>query len=331
MTGRAPFDPRPARPAARLPQRAARRLAHRQAPGAQAPDCMAQVAARADARGHRRGLGLARRRSRCRRTQAGAGAAAAAADSPAAACTRVGAAGSDAMTLRRRHRHRRRRCGGGAAGRARRRRRLAQPARRARLDAAQHGDRRRDARARRARRLPRRAPATASAATPTRGGAPYAGGRAIETPFGTVYAPNLTPDAATGLGRWSRRRVLARPAQRPLARRPAALSGVPVSELHPRHARRCRRDVRLPAAACRRSRKPNTPHALRLSVRPRRPRSRSGARCTSARRAVERSGPHGRVEPRRLPGRRPRPLQRLPLGAQRARRDRAARSTSPAA
>ena len=36
-----------------------------------------------------------------------------------------------------------------------------------------------------------------------RGGAPYAGGRAIVTPFGTVYAGNLTPDAATGLGRWT--------------------------------------------------------------------------------------------------------------------------------
>ena len=36
-----------------------------------------------------------------------------------------------------------------------------------------------------------------------RGGAPYAGGRAIPTPFGSVFAPNLTPDAETGLGRWS--------------------------------------------------------------------------------------------------------------------------------
>jgi mono/diheme cytochrome c family protein len=37
-----------------------------------------------------------------------------------------------------------------------------------------------------------------------RGGAPFAGGRAIDTPFGTVYASNLTPDDATGIGRWSR-------------------------------------------------------------------------------------------------------------------------------
>ena len=36
-----------------------------------------------------------------------------------------------------------------------------------------------------------------------RGGVPYAGGRGIDTPFGVVYGGNLTPDDATGLGRWS--------------------------------------------------------------------------------------------------------------------------------
>ena len=36
-----------------------------------------------------------------------------------------------------------------------------------------------------------------------RGSAPYAGGRPMDTPFGTVYATNLTPDAQTGIGRWS--------------------------------------------------------------------------------------------------------------------------------
>ena len=35
------------------------------------------------------------------------------------------------------------------------------------------------------------------------GGAPYAGGRGVPTPFGTVYAPNLTPDKTTGIGDWS--------------------------------------------------------------------------------------------------------------------------------
>jgi mono/diheme cytochrome c family protein len=36
-----------------------------------------------------------------------------------------------------------------------------------------------------------------------RGGAPYAGGRAIETPFGVVFGSNITPDEQTGIGRWS--------------------------------------------------------------------------------------------------------------------------------
>ena len=35
------------------------------------------------------------------------------------------------------------------------------------------------------------------------GGAAYAGGRGVPTPFGTIYASNLTPDAATGIGTWS--------------------------------------------------------------------------------------------------------------------------------
>lgn len=35
------------------------------------------------------------------------------------------------------------------------------------------------------------------------GGAPGAGGRAVPTEFGTVFAGNLTPDAETGIGRWS--------------------------------------------------------------------------------------------------------------------------------
>jgi nicotinate dehydrogenase subunit B len=34
-------------------------------------------------------------------------------------------------------------------------------------------------------------------------GAVNAGGRAIETPFGTIYATNITPDVETGIGAWS--------------------------------------------------------------------------------------------------------------------------------
>ena len=35
------------------------------------------------------------------------------------------------------------------------------------------------------------------------GGAPFAGGRPIETPFGNILASNITPDRATGIGDWS--------------------------------------------------------------------------------------------------------------------------------
>lgn len=36
-----------------------------------------------------------------------------------------------------------------------------------------------------------------------RGGQPYAGGRALQTPFGAVIAPNITADRDTGIGAWS--------------------------------------------------------------------------------------------------------------------------------
>ncbi|MDA9434707.1 c-type cytochrome [Bradyrhizobium sp. CCBAU 51627] len=32
---------------------------------------------------------------------------------------------------------------------------------------------------------------------------PFAGGKRIETPFGAIYAPNLTPDRDTGIGAWT--------------------------------------------------------------------------------------------------------------------------------
>lgn len=35
------------------------------------------------------------------------------------------------------------------------------------------------------------------------GAAEFAGGRGVETPFGTVFAPNITPDPKTGIGAWS--------------------------------------------------------------------------------------------------------------------------------
>lgn len=36
-----------------------------------------------------------------------------------------------------------------------------------------------------------------------KGGKPYAGGLPMQTPFGNVYSPNITPDMETGIGKWS--------------------------------------------------------------------------------------------------------------------------------
>src|SRR6202047_3029874 len=36
-----------------------------------------------------------------------------------------------------------------------------------------------------------------------RGGKAFAGGLPVPTPFGTIYSSNITPDADTGIGRWS--------------------------------------------------------------------------------------------------------------------------------
>ncbi len=35
------------------------------------------------------------------------------------------------------------------------------------------------------------------------GGKPFAGGRAVPTPFGTIYSTNITPDRDSGIGAWS--------------------------------------------------------------------------------------------------------------------------------
>src|ERR1700683_3072179 len=37
----------------------------------------------------------------------------------------------------------------------------------------------------------------------TPGGNLFAGGRAMPTPFGTLYSSNITPDRETGIGKWS--------------------------------------------------------------------------------------------------------------------------------
>jgi mono/diheme cytochrome c family protein len=57
------------------------------------------------------------------------------------------------------------------------------------------------------------------------GGTPFAGGRALATPFGTFYSPNITPDADTGIGRWTDAQFLGALRQ---GRRPDGASYFPV-------------------------------------------------------------------------------------------------------
>jgi mono/diheme cytochrome c family protein len=57
------------------------------------------------------------------------------------------------------------------------------------------------------------------------GGTPFAGGRALATPFGTFYSPNITPDVDTGIGRWTDAQFLQALRQ---GRRPDGASYYPV-------------------------------------------------------------------------------------------------------
>ena len=61
---------------------------------------------------------------------------------------------------------------------------------------------------------------------------PYAGGRALKTPFGTFYGPNITPHPQAGIGRWSDSRLRAGDARGPASRRRELLSGFPLSVVH---------------------------------------------------------------------------------------------------
>ena len=144
-----------------------------------------------------------------------------------------------------------------------------------------------------------------------RGGAPMAGGKGIETPFGTVYASNLTPDAATGIGGWSSTdfwRALHN------GRSKDGRLLYPAFP-YPSYTRVTRDDAdalyawlrSLPAVA------PAQP-AARAALSLRQPGGAGGVAgaVLQARGAARRPGAHGRVEPRRLPGARPRPLRRLP-------------------
>ncbi len=57
------------------------------------------------------------------------------------------------------------------------------------------------------------------------GGQPFAGGLPVQTPFGVVVSPNITPDPQTGIGAWSNADFLNGDAARHRARRKAPVPG----------------------------------------------------------------------------------------------------------
>ena len=77
-------------------------------------------------------------------------------------------------------------------------------------------------------------------------GKPFAGGRAMATPFGNLYVPNITPDDETGIGKWNADEFY-RMMHTGISRDGTMLyPAMPFASVHQGHARRLRRDLRLP-------------------------------------------------------------------------------------
>lgn len=78
------------------------------------------------------------------------------------------------------------------------------------------------------------------------GGTPFAGGRPIPTPFGTIHSTNITPDPETGIGRWSQAAF-----QRSLreGRRPTSLSRLSLYPFHQADGQGHLRNLRIPDVA----------------------------------------------------------------------------------
>ena len=141
-------------------------------------------------------------------------------------------------------------------------------------------------------------------------------GKRIDTPFGGIYSPNLTPDRDTGIGAWSDDDFLPRAAPRRRARRLALLPGLPLPEFHKADPRRHSGDPRLSGdadAGPQHAAAAGTALALQLSRRDARLElAVLQARHSDARPAKERG-----MESRPLSGRGRRPLRRLPYAEER--------------
>ena len=151
------------------------------------------------------------------------------------------------------------------------------------------------------------------------GGRPFAGGRPLETPFGTVFATNITPDPETGIGLWSRK-AFARALRDGVARSGDLLypafpydhfthaSDADIDALYAFLMTRPAVQARAPANRLK------EPFGFRPLL--------AGWNLLFLHKGplADDPGPVGRVEPRPRPGRGTGALRRLPHAAQRARR-----------
>ena len=158
-------------------------------------------------------------------------------------------------------------------------------------------------------------------------GATFAGGRPLSTPFGTIYATNITPDPETGIGRWSSSDFL---------RAMHEGLGKDGRELYPAfpydHFTHVTDEDVNAIYAFLMTRDP----AARGHARESHPRPEGGSRrvegaLLQSRTARSRHRARCALEPRPLSGRRTRPLRRLPHTAQRVRRREERPRISPAA
>ena len=77
------------------------------------------------------------------------------------------------------------------------------------------------------------------------GGALFAGGFAMPTPFGTLYSSNITPDRETGIGTWSADDFYGAMHTGRFPDGGLMYPAMPFGSVHEGHARGFRRDLRL--------------------------------------------------------------------------------------
>ena len=157
------------------------------------------------------------------------------------------------------------------------------------------------------------------------------GGLGLKSPFGTFYVPNISPDPNDGIGNWSEARFRHRDAEGHVAGRPALFPGVSLHVLSAHAHRRRARPVRATSRRCRPVQGKVRDHDVPFPFNVRR--TLGGWKFLFLDGKPFQPDPIQvrAMESRRLSGERPRPLRRMPLAAQSARRHRRRASASPAA